>query len=500
MGRRGIWAALLSAGVLLAPGIATAEGEPPSALTTEDRAMGDGLREYETRRELTADPHPQAATCADGATTKGIDVSKWQGNVDWSDVAADGVEFAFIRVSHGTNTIDQFFAQNWEGARAAGVVRGAYQYFEPGQNPITQADILLEKMGPLQPGDLPPVIDVESHGNLSATTVASKVKQWVDHVEAELGVKPIIYTGRFFWQDYVKTSEFSSYPLWIAHYTNGCPNLPAQWSDWTFHQYTDSGSTDGVSGPVDTNRFNGDLDALMAFVGNGGGCGNGSCDGTEDSDSCLADCQPCGFVEPEGGTIDDDDACTTLNGPAQYWRTVNAGSDGTARWTGTISATNAVNSATVDLFFAEAGSYRLEAFLQPSFATSKQAKYKVEYAGGIKLVVVNQSTKNGWATIGDFPFDEGSARITLGDNTGEGSSLGRKLGVDAFRLTPIDPLPNGLPNVDEDEDVEPDDVPLPGDFDRGTDGMAACSVGGSDRTVTALALVVLFAVGRRRRA
>ncbi len=496
MGRRGIWAALLSAGVLFAPGIATAEGEPHDARTTEDKVMGDGLREYEAQRGLTLEPNPQAATCAAGATTKGIDVSKWQGNVDWNDVAADGVEYAFIRVSHGTNTIDQFFAQNWEGARAAGVIRGAYQYFEPGQNPITQANILLDKMGPLQPGDLPPVIDVESHGGLSAATVASKVQQWVDHVEAELGVKPIIYTGRFFWQDFVKSSAFSTYPLWIAHYTTGCPNLPSQWSDWAFHQYTDSGSTDGVSGPVDTNKFNGDLDALLAFVGHGGGCGNGSCDGTEDADSCLADCEPCGFVEPEGGTIDDDDACTTLNGPAQFWRTVNAGEDGTARWTGTISGSNAVNFATVDLFFAEGGSYRLEAFLQPSFATSKQAKYKVEYAGGIKQVIVNQSTKNGWATIGDFPFDQGSARITLGDNTGEGSSLGRRLGVDAFRLTPIDPLPNGLPDVDD--DVDPEDAPLPTDFDRGGDGMGACSVGGSDRT--GLALLVLVAFARRRRA
>ena len=90
-------------------------------------------------------------------------------------------------------------------------------------------------------------------------------------------------------------------------------------------------------------------------------------------------------------------------------------------------------------------------------------------------------------------LDEGSARITLGDATGESSSLGRRLGVDAFRLTPIDPLPNGLPDVnDDDVDVDPDDAPLPTDFDRGGGGMA-CSVGGSDRSVTALALVVLVA-------
>ena len=462
--------------------------------------MGDGLRELTPLGGLTSEDDPSAATtCADGPTTLGIDVSKWQGTVDWDAVAADGVEFAFIRVSHGTNTIDQFFAANWEGAREAGVLRGAYQYFEPGQNAITQADILLDKMGPLQPGDLPPVIDVESTGGKSAAQVAAAVKQWVDHVEAELGVKPIIYTGRFFWQDFVKTSDFADYPLWIAHYTNGCPNLPVQWSDWAFHQYTDSGSVDGVSGGVDTNRFNGDKAALLAFAG-GGGCGNGACDSGEDPDNCLADCEPCGVIEPEGGTIDDDDACMTLAGPAQYWRTIEGGEDGTARWTGTINATNPTNFATIDLFFAEAGSYRVEAYVKPQWASSKQAKYKVEYAGGLKLVVVNQSTKNGWFTVGDFPFDEGSARITLGDNTGESGSLGRRLGVDAFRITPIAPLPNGLPDADGDGDAEDDDLPLPTDFDRG-DAAQTCSVGHGDRTSEGvLAFVVLVALARRRRA
>jgi GH25 family lysozyme M1 (1,4-beta-N-acetylmuramidase) len=260
MGSGGIGATLLSVVVtLFSSGNATAEGAPPSAITPledateQDRAMGDGLRELSPVGELTSEDDPSAATtCAEGPTTLGIDVSKWQATVDWDAVAADGVEFAFIRVSHGTNTIDQFFAANWEGAREAGVLRGAYQFFEPGQNPITQADILLDKMGPLLPGDLPPVIDVESTGGKTPTQVAAAVKQWVDHVEAELGVKPIIYTGRFFWQDFVKTAELADYPLWIAHYTNGCPNLPVQWSEWAFHQYTDSGSVDGVARTAST--------------------------------------------------------------------------------------------------------------------------------------------------------------------------------------------------------------------------------------------------------
>jgi len=482
----GVWAAFVGVVVAFSPALTVALAAPPDALRTEDRAMGDGLRELEL--DLLAPLDPSAATCADGTTTFGIDVSKWQADIDWADVKADGVKYAFIRVSHGVNTIDAFFDDNWEGAGAQGILRGAYQFFEPGQNAMTQADILLDRMGPLQPGDLPPVIDVESHGNLPAAEVAAAVKTWVDHVEAELGVKPIVYTGRYFWQDYVKSPAFADYPLWIAHYTSGCPNLPLQWADWTFHQYSDKGSVDGVDGPCDVNKFNGDVNALLDFAV-GGGCGDGTCSGSEDSDSCQADCPPCGVIGPDGATIDDDDACTTLHGPAQYWRTVNGGSDGTARWTGTIASNTTVNFATVDLFFEEAGSYRIRAFLQPTFATSRQAKYKVEHAGGLAQVVVNQSTKNGWATIGDFQFDAGSAKITLQDNTGEKSSLGRRLGVDAFEIVPIDPQNADAPPDDEDDGI-------PTDFDRGG-ALESCSVGG-ERPLAALALLVL--IRRRRRA
>ena len=229
--------------------------EPPPG------TMGAGLRQYE------APPDPQAAvTCDDAGVLPGIDVSKWQGGIDWNAVAGGGIEYAFIRCSHGLNTIDEYFDANWDEARAAGIASGVYQYFEPGQDPIAQADLLLDMMGPLQPGDLPPVIDVESHGNLPAAEVAAAVTAWVQHVEAELGVKPIIYTGRYFWQDYVQSNAFVDYPLWIAHYTNDCPNIPAPWTTWAFHQYTDSGSVPGVAGNVDRNDFNGDTQKLLELA------------------------------------------------------------------------------------------------------------------------------------------------------------------------------------------------------------------------------------------
>jgi lysozyme len=468
----------------------------------DDRAMGDGLAEYELAAALRAqglDPaagpdagdlsselDPIAATCADGATTLGIDISKWQGDVNWNKVANDGVEFAFVRVSHGVNTIDQWFDSNWSEARAAGLHVGVYQYFEPGQDPIAQAEILLDRMGTLQPGDLPPVIDVESHGGLSATTVAAKVKQWVDHVEAATGVKPIIYTGKYFWQDYVKTANFSGYPLWIAHYTNGCPNLPTQWSDWTAHQYTDKGSISGVSGPTDTNRFNGDAAALAAFAIGGDQGGGGG-------DEPPPPVGGCGSIAPDGESIfDNGDDCYVMHGPAQWWRTVDGvGLGGSVVWTGTTKTT-VNNWAEVVFDFEVAGVYRLEAHIPKPHNTSKQAKYKIQHAGGLATVIANQSTKNGWVNLGDYTFDAGEGQfVSVADATGEANSLGRKVVLDAFRLTAIG---EGARQAGGDgSDLGQTDI------DRGGDGGTTCSVTGrSASPIWALSLLLLGLRRRRR--
>lgn len=297
--------------------------EPMSAYgisdPAEDAQMGDGLGGG--FGDLMNEPPTAAATCADDSTLDGIDISKWNGTVDWGAVAAAGTDFAFVRVSDGINTPDPKFAQNWQNARAAGIATGVYQFFRPSQDPVAQADLLLDAMGELQPGDLPPVIDVEATGGKTKAQVTAAIHAWVDRVESKLGVKPIIYSGRYFWQDNVGTSDFSSYPFWIAHYTNNCPNLPTQFSDWDFHQYTESGSVGGVSGAVDRNHFNGDAEALASLTfGGPAACGDGVCGGAESSDSCFLDCPPCAVIPPDGMAFDNGDACYGLEGPAEYWR------------------------------------------------------------------------------------------------------------------------------------------------------------------------------------
>ena len=234
----------------------------------EDSVTGDGLATRDFEGVSTDRNYIEARVCASGETTLGIDVSYYQGVIDWNAVRNAGIKFAFVRVSDGNAFSDPKFTANWNGARQAGIIRGAYQFFRPNQNVTAQADKMIAAIGTYEPGDLPPVVDVEATGGLSATAIQSRLRTWVDRVKNALGVTPIIYTGKYFWRDEVGApASFAPNPLWIAQYTSLCPDIPGPWQRWTFWQYTDSGHVAGISGNVDMNRFNGSLSDLQVFVG-----------------------------------------------------------------------------------------------------------------------------------------------------------------------------------------------------------------------------------------
>jgi len=200
-------------------------------------------------------------------TLFGIDVSKWQGNIDWAKVKGAGVKYAFIRVSDGITTIDAQFPPNWAGAAANGIPRGVYQFFRPNRDAVDQAQIVIDHLDLYGMGELPPVVDVEATGELAPADVAKQVGLWIDEIESTLGVRPIIYSGSYFWDDHVNSSAFADYPFWIAHYTSAeCPRLPQDWADWTFWQYSSTGSVNGIAGNVDMNRYAGTLDELLDLV------------------------------------------------------------------------------------------------------------------------------------------------------------------------------------------------------------------------------------------
>src|SRR5438105_6100539 len=110
--------------------------------------------------------------CAN-TTVEGVDVSRWDGTVDWAAVRSAGIAFAIARVSDGLAYPDSSFDANWAAIKAHGMVRGSYQYFEPAQDPIAQANYLLQHIGTLGPGDLAPAIDTETMGGLTAGAVVS---------------------------------------------------------------------------------------------------------------------------------------------------------------------------------------------------------------------------------------------------------------------------------------------------------------------------------------
>lgn len=204
------------------------------------------------------------------ARLPGIDVSKWQGAVNWPQVKAAGVEFAFARATYGTTTVDNEFAANWSGMRDAGVVRGAYHFFVTAEDATEQARLFLKTVGSLAPGDLPPVLDVEAESGTGANLV-SDVQTWLSIVEQGLGRTPIIYTGPSFWNENMQ-GDFGRYPLWVAEYGVSAPKSVNGWSGWTFWQYSESGTIAGVSGSVDLDYFDGSPADLAALcVASAGG-------------------------------------------------------------------------------------------------------------------------------------------------------------------------------------------------------------------------------------
>ncbi|OCQ94707.1 hydrolase [Oscillatoriales cyanobacterium USR001] len=185
---------------------------------------------------------------------RGIDVSSYQPNINWQSVANDGILFAFVKATEGVTWIDDTFARNWAAMKTVGIQRGAYHFFRPASSIQGQIDSFLKTVK-LQPGDLPPVLDVESTGGLGATEICDRMAIWLDAVEKETGMQPIIYTYPGFWEN-LGTKRFSDYPLWIAHYTTAEePWVSGGWSSWTFWQYTDKGRVAGISGNVDINIF-----------------------------------------------------------------------------------------------------------------------------------------------------------------------------------------------------------------------------------------------------
>lgn len=196
-----------------------------------------------------------------GYSVHGIDVSAYQGTINWPLVAGHQVRFAFIKATEGVTLRDPRFQRNWQGARAAGIYRGAYHYFQPNYDGARQANLFTRTV-PLAPGDLPPVLDVEAPEFHDVAAMRRHVGVWLRLVERHYGVRPILYSNYSFYRRYL-AGHFDQYPLWLAHYEVDSPRLPKE--KWIIWQHSDESYVPGIRGTVDFNVFQGNFERLLSL-------------------------------------------------------------------------------------------------------------------------------------------------------------------------------------------------------------------------------------------
>ena len=218
----------------------------------------------------------------------GTDVSKWQGVVDYDAVAAAGVKFAIAKAVHGKYQ-DTKFATNWNGIKGK-LVRGAYAWYVPEQDAIEQADALIAAMVGLDNDDLPPAIDFEQPTQIPADKLLAGAMTFVRRIIEKTGRKPLFYTGKWYWQQYVKDMDapelVSLTDLWHAEYPNlgrsgiqyreamaalGSPHPALPWAKrgiapriWQFDG--DKGLTLPGGQDADFNRFDGEDEEFVAYI------------------------------------------------------------------------------------------------------------------------------------------------------------------------------------------------------------------------------------------
>jgi len=207
------------------------------------------------------------------ATTRGIDVSNHQGVVDWTKVAASGVQFAGMKASGDEGAGNVFFdptlPDNWHQSRAAGLVRMAYHYGRPSQvSPaasVTTFQRAVQAVGGLQAGDLV-ALDLEDPDVPDRTSLHQWTAEWLALAEQVFGVAPVFYSGLWYMQPHdLLHPDLGRYPLWYASYQAAPPPPPTGWDHLSIWQNSASGTCPGVSGAVDTNVFIGTVAQLRAL-------------------------------------------------------------------------------------------------------------------------------------------------------------------------------------------------------------------------------------------
>lgn len=197
------------------------------------------------------------------AFTLGVDVSSYQPTIDWPTTRAGGWPFAFIKATEAL-AVDPDFATHFPAAKAAGILRGAYHFFHPEVDATAQANFFLAQLA-TDPGELPPMLDVEQLNKVPAAQAAAAVAVWVNVVTTNFA-RPVIYTSPGFWNALPAIAGIGGMAdLWVAQWTSASPEKVDGWDGWTFWQYSDTGSVPGIPVAVDVDRFDGSVAELTQY-------------------------------------------------------------------------------------------------------------------------------------------------------------------------------------------------------------------------------------------
>ncbi|RKH65318.1 GH25 family lysozyme [Corallococcus aberystwythensis] len=207
-----------------------------------------------------AQPSQPARTTPLESMPSGFDISHFQAPVDWPTVLKNKPHFVFVKATEGQSFLDPRFQDNWSALANAGVRRGAYHFYRPQDSASAQADFFLKTVR-LEPGDLPPVLDVEVTDAVKRDELISGVKAWLTQVEKALQRKPIIYSDTVFWREQLGAG-FQDYPLWMA-------GRVEEEGPWSFWQLGSNGEVKGLSGCVDRDVFLGTEEEFDVFLRTG---------------------------------------------------------------------------------------------------------------------------------------------------------------------------------------------------------------------------------------
>jgi|GEM_PF-3699973 len=199
----------------------------------------------------------------EGNSVHGVDVSNWQGNINWSLVKGAGVAFAFLKATEGAGFVDGAYGRNLSGCRKESILVGAYHFARPGSGSaaaqakhFTQVVVKYGKQG------IMPALDLEDAGHLGSTQLLQWVEEWLATVKQVLQQNAVLYVSPAFVQAHMPSATFSM-PLWTAQWQCKAPRQVPGWKSWTFWQYTNAGRVAGIEGNVDLDVFRGTAPALQ---------------------------------------------------------------------------------------------------------------------------------------------------------------------------------------------------------------------------------------------